>query len=1202
MQTINKQAPIVNKKFNKTVIQLLIGSLLILLFILITELAVMRKSIDFELHEIHVSNQFAADNISNQMFKITKEADYSAVILANYQPIADLLQSSTAENIIQTNKYLDQINLIMGNAVCYVMDLSGKVIASSNRDSEDSFIGHDYNFRPYFQKAIEQGKGDYFALGITSGKQGYYSACAIKDSQGKVWGVAVAKKELDILVPLLKQHRDAFIVSPEGIIFLSSNKEFVGQSLWPIGKVKAAVILASKQFGDKPIKPLFKHQFKEHEFVVLDKEKLLPHINKIGNNGWFAVVLSPISVLNSQFIMGAVIMFMSIVLWLVFFLGFRHRIKTKELLRKSESNYQAIFDASMDAIFIHDAQTGQILDVNKTMCEMFGVKRAEVTKLSVGNLSSNIAPYTQENAIKYIRQAANGEPQKFEWQSKKKDGQLFWTDISLGLCQIGERQCMLAAVRDITENKKNTALLIEEHKRAQRYLDIVGVIIIVLNADKTVDLINKKGCEILGYEETYIVGKNWFEMFLPEDSKVTEIDVFQQIVRGEIESAEYCESEILTSSGQRRLIAWRNKLLKDNNEIIGILSSGEDIKDKKKYEQDILGASKKYEQLSKELEQGQSATLNILEDLQEAKGTLEISRQNFLNIIEKSTDSVLIVDNQDRVKFANASCGNLFGHSVEQIMGQSVRQLIGIEFKSVGVVETKIKHIDGNYKIAEIKAVNTEWEEKPMTLVLLHDITERKHVEDLLLNAAHEWRVTFDSIGHGLALLDLEGKIVRCNKSLSDFVNKTYAEILGQDCHDLVHGQENDGLCPISQTLKTKQRSSRVIQQGDKWIALSVDPLFNDQNELAGFVHSVIDLTEQKMIEQKLQEYTDYVENIIETAQALIIGFDLNLNIKTINTFAEDLLGQKREDIIGHSWLDLLIPKDYRVEIIQVLSNCLEGDRVKGYEIPVLNKYNKETMVSWDSAELCDADGVITGIVVMGYDVSQRKEIEKVQRLAQLGTLVSHMAHEVNNPLMVISGRAQLSLMEDIENEEVKANLDIVMKECQRAKEIIQRLLRFSRPSRGELRPTDVNASLKELVDLIEHQFGLNNVHITKDYAPDLPLLLVDEKQIHEVFMNLLTNAQDAIGTEGTLSIKTEKEGKFIKITFTDSGEGISNEVMDKIFEPFFTTKQKGTGLGLSICYSIIKAHNGDLRFTSVLGQGTTAVVLVPYLEEDVDV
>jgi len=102
--------------------------------------------------------------------------------------------------------------------------------------------------------------------------------------------------------------------------------------------------------------------------------------------------------------------------------------------------------------------------------------------------------------------------------------------------------------------------------------------------------------------------------------------------------------------------------------------------------------------------------------------------------------------------------------------------------------------------------------------------------------------------------------------------------------------------------------------------------------------------------------------------------------------------------------------------------------------------------------------------------------------------------------------------------------------------------------------------------------------------------------------MNLLTNALDAIGSEGIVKIKTRVEGNFIRITFQDSGQGISQEVLDKIFDPFFTTKKKGTGLGLSICYSIIKTYNGDLRFESIAGKGTTEIMLLPYMQENKDV
>ena len=239
--------------------------------------------------------------------------------------------------------------------------------------------------------------------------------------------------------------------------------------------------------------------------------------------------------------------------------------------------------------------------------------------------------------------------------------------------------------------------------------------------------------------------------------------------------------------------------------------------------------------------------------------------------------------------------------------------------------------------------------------------------------------------------------------------------------------------------------------------------------------------------------------------------------------------------------------------------------------------------------------------ILLYRDISQRKEIEKIQRLAQLGTLVSHMAHEVNNPLMVISGRAQLSMMvmEDVKNEELRLNLDIIMKECQRAKAIIQRLLRFSRPSKGELKVVDINSSLQEVVFLIEHQFALSNVKIEKIFSPGKINVEVDEKQIHEVLMNLLTNARDAIENEGTIKIVTGKEEGYARIEVRDTGKGIEKEMLAKIFDPFFTTKKTGSGLGLSICYGIVKAHNGDLIFESVPGEGTTAVMLLPLWEEE---
>jgi PAS domain S-box-containing protein len=751
--------------------------------------------------------------------------------------------------------------------------------------------------------------------------------------------------------------------------------------------------------------------------------------------------------------------------------------------------------------------------------------------------------------------------------------------------------------KEIQERNKVEKALLKESSKAQRYFNQAAAMFVVLDAQGNIEMLNNKACEILQTTLDDVKGRNWFDTFIPSTIRPQVKNDFNRLIKGDLKGVENYTNDIISAKNKRKTISWTNSLTKDEQEnVIGVFSSGVDISDQLEVSKEKELSEAKYKKLAKELEQGQAATLNILEDLQEAKEVMEISRQNFLNIVEKSTDSVVIVDNKKIVRFVNSSAMDLFGK------GQSmVGHLFELEIEKEDVKEVTISQKSGQCRIAEIRAVDTEWEEQPMMLILLHDVTERKKAEDSLRLAAHEWRVTFDSIGDGLSLLDLDCRIVRCNKALSEFLEKPYSQIIGADAHQMIIGQDEGGECPIHKTLETGKRSSRIIKSKDRWVTVSVDPLLNENKQLVGLVHSVADITEQKQIEFKLREYTDYVENIIETAQAIIIGFNNSLEIQSFNAFAEKTLGYTRQEVIGRNLVDLFITGENREEMLEVLNNCLEGDRVKGYEVPVVAKDKKELIISWDSSELRDAQDNIIGIVAMGYDVSQRKEIEKVQRLAQLGTLVSHMAHEVNNPLMVISGRAQLSLMEEIENREVKENLKIVMKECQRAKDIIQRLLRFSRPSKGEVKETDINESLKEVVGLIEHQFSLSDVHMVKDYAPDLPHVMVDEKQVHEVFMNLLTNACDAIGSGGSITIKTVRDGENVKITFKDTGPGITKEVLDKIFDPFFTTKKKGTGLGLSICYSIIKAHNGELSFQSAPGKGTTATIILPIIQEKQD-
>ena len=217
------------------------------------------------------------------------------------------------------------------------------------------------------------------------------------------------------------------------------------------------------------------------------------------------------------------------------------------------------------------------------------------------------------------------------------------------------------------------------------------------------------------------------------------------------------------------------------------------------------------------------------------------------------------------------------------------------------------------------------------------------------------------------------------------------------------------------------------------------------------------------------------------------------------------------------------------------------------------------------------------------------------EKLASLGRLVSEIAHEVSNPLMIISGNAQLSLMSETISDEEKKSMEIIVNECQRAKNVIRRVLRFAKPSHGDIKEVEIAASLEAIVGILEKQFLLtHNIEIKRKYLEQPVHVFVDEGQLQEVFMNLLNNAKEAMEHGGVITITTSLDGAMLRVDFKDTGPGMSDEVLRKLMEPFFTTKETGTGIGLSVCYGILKAHNGELRFESELGKGTTATIMLP--------
>lgn len=220
------------------------------------------------------------------------------------------------------------------------------------------------------------------------------------------------------------------------------------------------------------------------------------------------------------------------------------------------------------------------------------------------------------------------------------------------------------------------------------------------------------------------------------------------------------------------------------------------------------------------------------------------------------------------------------------------------------------------------------------------------------------------------------------------------------------------------------------------------------------------------------------------------------------------------------------------------------------------------------------------------------------EKLASLGVLAGGVAHEINNPLMVILGRTELMLMDEGIPADVRRNLETIRVETERIAEIVAGLLTFARKSRQEkIEKVDVNEVLERTLMLAEHQLAVGNVRVTKELDTTLPPIQANPGQLQQVFMNLIINAHHAMPKGGELCVRTgpvPQRRLFIEIE--DSGCGIEEQNLDRIFDPFFTTKEdgKGTGLGLSVSRNIVESHGGMIGVESTVGVGTLFRIVLP--------
>jgi PAS domain S-box-containing protein len=344
-----------------------------------------------------------------------------------------------------------------------------------------------------------------------------------------------------------------------------------------------------------------------------------------------------------------------------------------------------------------------------------------------------------------------------------------------------------------------------------------------------------------------------------------------------------------------------------------------------------------------------------------------------------------------------------------------------------------------------------------------------------------------------------------------------------------------------------------------------------------------------------------YVRSVVESLREGLIALDRDGGIVAWNPAMERWCGVPGAELTGRALFD--VNPNFKHEAVAApLQRLLRGDLEEFTLDAVAHETLRGEQVAWNvSGSLIRHGGAPAGAVLLIEDVTQRVGLERAARqaekLAALGTLAAGLAHELNNPIGIISTRAELMLLDAEAKrlpDEVEEDLRVIHRHAQRVARVAHGLLSFSRHSSGEHARVDLNRVVDETLVLVEKTIVKDGVALRRALAPDLPPIWGDANALQQVVMNLLTNAREAVKDGGEISVETgaatEPAGG-VWLVVRDTGAGIPPEILPKIFDPFFTTKAEGTGLGLAISYGIIREHRGTVDVQSTPGGGTTFVL-----------
>lgn len=468
-----------------------------------------------------------------------------------------------------------------------------------------------------------------------------------------------------------------------------------------------------------------------------------------------------------------------------------------------------------------------------------------------------------------------------------------------------------------------------------------------------------------------------------------------------------------------------------------------------------------------------------------------------------------------------------------------------------------------------------------------------------------------DAFNRRLLIISPDHKILAANNTAMEDHPEN---IIGKTCYEVIPGCSTPcPNCPASEVLKHGRASLRYDQcnnfLGSDILCLFSYPIYRDK-QVDALVMLDFDLPALKNIEERRIRSNAFLRNLIHSAVDGVIAADTTGKILIFNEAAAEVSGYTVEEALNDITIRDVYPEGGAREVMRMLLSEEYGGEGKliSYHIDAKHKSGEIIPISLN-ASIVYENGKKVATIGFFHDrreeIRMQKALEKTQvqllqaeKMASLGKMAAGVAHQLNNPLSGIILFTKLVMEEyDLPDDALK-DLERVLGDANRAKDIVKELLEFARQTSHDMKPQDINDIISRTMFLLENQSIFHNIEIEKDLEKDLPMIMGDAQQLNHIFMNTILNAADALEGSGKLSLKTcfLPEKRMVSIEISDTGSGIPEDVLPHIFEPFYTTKEqgKGTGLGLSMVYGIVESHGGSIRAESEPDVGTTFHIELP--------